>query len=248
MLSPGNLTVDAGSTILLACVGFGVPIPSVSWSTESVHLSNGSRINIYEELVTENEANFVQSILEICSAEEADGGQYTCTVGNALNNASANFELTVTATGGKFYYCTLFSQCVDGTVLFSSVFFFMFIKRRGVVTSVIIFSDRAQIVIHPNQTTAVDAGNAIIFVCMAYGDPNPSISWNRGATVLNNDSRIIFYEELVINSWVTFVQSILMLCSAEEADAGQYSCFAENMFGNDTASFMLTVNAQSKQH
>ena len=98
--------------------------------------------------------------------------------------------------------------------------------------------------IHPSQTTAVDTGNTINFVCVAYGNPNPSITWNRGATVLNNDSRIIIYEELVTN---TFVQSILTLCSAEEADAGQYSCFAENTFGNDTASFVLAVNAQSKQ-
>ena len=45
---------------------------------------------------------------------------------------------------------------------------------------------------------------------------------------------------------MTFLQSILELCSAEEADAGQYSCFADNTFGNDTASFVLTVNAQSK--
>ena len=52
---------------------------------------------------------------------------------------------------------------------------------------------------------------------------------------------------LVTENGVTFVQSILELCSTEEADAGQYSCFAENTLGNDTASFVLTVNAQSKQ-
>jgi len=52
---------------------------------------------------------------------------------------------------------------------------------------------------------------------------------------------------LVTENGVTFVQSILELCSTEEADAGQYSCFAENTLGNDTTSFVLTVNAQSKQ-
>ena len=89
-----------GSTLLLTCVGFGEPTPSVTWSTGGVQLSNNSRITIYEELVTENGVDFVQSILEICSAEEADGGQYSCTVGNALGNASVNFELSVTAAGG----------------------------------------------------------------------------------------------------------------------------------------------------
>ena len=99
----------------------------------------------------------------------------------------------------------------------------------------------------PNQTIAVDAGNAITFVCVAYGIPSPSISWTSGDTVLNNDSRVTIYEEVVTENGVIFVNSILELCSTEEADAGQYSCFADNTLGNDTASFVLTVNAQSKK-
>ena len=102
--------------------------------------------------------------------------------------------------------------------------------------------------IRPNQTTAVDAGNTITFACVAYGDPNPSISWNTGGTPLSNGTRVTIYEELVTENGVTFVQSILELCSAEEADAGQYSCFADNTLGNDTESFELTVNARSKSH
>ena len=104
----------------------------------------------------------------------------------------------------------------------------------------------AQIVIRPNQTTSVDAGNTIVGVCVAYGDPNPSITWNRGGTALSNDSRVTIYEELVTENGVTFVQSIIEVCSAEVSDAGQYSCFTENSFGNDTAVFELTVNAGGK--
>jgi len=100
VISSGNSTVESGSTVLLACVSLGAPSPSVTWSTDSVPLSNSSQIKIYEELITENGVVFVQSILEICSVEEADGGQYICTASNALNNASVNFELSVTATGG----------------------------------------------------------------------------------------------------------------------------------------------------
>ena len=99
----------------------------------------------------------------------------------------------------------------------------------------------------PNQTTTVDAGNTITLVCVANGDPTPSVSWNRRGTALNNDSRVTIYEELMTEIGMTFVQSMLTLCSAEEADAGQYSCFADNTLGNDTALFGLTVNAQSKQ-
>ena len=98
--------------------------------------------------------------------------------------------------------------------------------------------------IRPNPIVAVDAGNTVIFVCVAYGDPSPSISWNRGDTALSNISRIALFEEQVTEIGVTFLRSILTLCSAEEADAGQYSCFADNTLGNDTASFVLTVNPQ----
>ena len=107
-------------------------------------------------------------------------------------------------------------------------------------------SDPAQLVIRPNQTTSLDAGNAVSFTCVAYGVPNPSISWNRGNTLLTNGSRTTSYEQLLIENGVTFVQSILQLCNAEVAEAGQYSCFANNTLGNDTAFFELAV-AQGMQ-
>ena len=107
-------------------------------------------------------------------------------------------------------------------------------------------SDPAQLVIRPNQTIAVDAGNDITFTCVACGVPNPSISWNRGDTPLSNGSQATIYEELVTEDGVTFVHSFLQLRSVEETDAGQYSCFANNTLGNDTAFFELAV-AQGMQ-
>ena len=91
--------MEAGSTITLSCAGFGDPTPSIVWSMGSTQLSNNSQITIHEELVTEVGVNFVHSILEICSIEEANGGVYTCTVGNAIGNTSYNFELSVIAAG-----------------------------------------------------------------------------------------------------------------------------------------------------
>ena len=110
----------------------------------------------------------------------------------------------------------------------------------------VVSSEPAQIVIRPNQMTAVDAGYTITFACVAYGDPHPSISWNTRDTPLNNNSRVTIYEELVTENGITFMQSILELCSAEVVDAGLYSCFTGNTLGNDTTSFVLTVNVPSK--
>ena len=107
-------------------------------------------------------------------------------------------------------------------------------------------ADPAQILIHPNQTTEVDAYNTISFTCVAFGDPVPSITWNKGDTELVNDSRVTIYESVVSSNGVTFMQSILVLCGAEQADAGEYSCFTENTFGNGSVDFVLSVNARGK--
>ena len=109
------------------------------------------------------------------------------------------------------------------------------------ITTSFLFSAPAQLVKRPNQTTTLDAGNAVSFTCVAYGVPNPSISWNRGNILLTNGSQTTIYKELLIENGVTFVQSILQLCNAEVAEAGQYSCFANNTIGRDTASFELAV-------
>ena len=101
------------------------------------------------------------------------------------------------------------------------------------------------IVVRPNQTTSAGVGNTITFVCVAYGIPDPSISWNRGDIVLNNGSQIIIHEVLLALDGVKYLQSILELCSVEEEDAGQYSCLTENSIGNDTAAFALTVNGKA---
>ena len=95
-----------------------------------------------------------------------------------------------------------------------------------------------------NQTIAVDAGSAISLTCVAYGVPIPSISWNNRSTLLRNGSRVTIYEGQLTENGVTFVQSILQLCGAVEADTGQYSCFTNNTLGNDIAFFDLTVGKQ----
>ena len=106
-----------------------------------------------------------------------------------------------------------------------------------------LLSDPAQLVLRSSQTIAVDAGSAISITCVAYGIPVPSISWNNGSTLLRNSSRVTIYKGLLTENGVTFVQSILQLCGAVEADTGQYSCFTNNTHGNDIASFDLSVSS-----
>ena len=100
----------------------------------------------------------------------------------------------------------------------------------------------AQIVLHPVNPTDVPDGDTVLLTCVAYGGLPLSISWSREGSILMNDSqRITIYEEEVEEGGITFIQSILQICSTEANDAGVYSCIAENEAGNDTATFQVTV-------
>ena len=99
-----------------------------------------------------------------------------------------------------------------------------------------------QIVLHPANPTDVLDGDTVLLTCVAYGDLPLSISWSRdGSTLMNYSQRITIFEEEVEEGGITFIQSILQICSTEANDAGVYSCIAENDAGNDTAAFELTV-------
>ena len=112
VLRPVNLTeIPDGDTVLLTCVASGDQPLNISWSREgSVLMNDSQRITIYEEEVEEGGIVFVQSILQICSAESDDAGIYNCTAENDVDNVTANFELTVdvTLSTSKLLHALLF--------------------------------------------------------------------------------------------------------------------------------------------
>ena len=108
-------------------------------------------------------------------------------------------------------------------------------------------ADPAQIVIAP-ESIAVNVGTTVLITCVASGDSPTFITWsNQSEPQLTNSSRVTIYEELVTEGGVTFVQSILEICSVQETDASNYTCSAENDLGTDNATFELAVNPEGKQ-
>ena len=106
--------------------------------------------------------------------------------------------------------------------------------------------NEAQIVIYPSNST-VDAANTVVFACAAYGNPAPDFVWTKGdgTNVTTSDPRINITQELVVESGITFVQSILEFCSVGVSDSSQYSCSAVAPRSSATSpSFQLTVNSQ----
>ena len=103
-----------------------------------------------------------------------------------------------------------------------------------------------QIVIGPEEISETDAGNNIVLTCIAHGNANPSMSWNRGGILLSNGSRHTIYEQVVTKSGVDFVMAILEICSTKPEDAGEYSCTALNSAGSDNYTFELSVSQEGK--
>ena len=222
VVHPNQTTsVGVGNTITFVCVAYGIPDPSISWNRGDTTLSNGSRVTIYEELLTDNGVTFVQSILELCSAEVEDAGQYSCFAENNLGNDTATFVLTV--NGKALAYVCMYCQM--------NVF--------------VLFVGPPQILISPGNST-VEAGSTITLSCAGFGDPTPSIAWSVGSTQLSNNSQITIYEELVTEVGETFVHSILEICSIEEANGGVYTCTVGNAIGNTSYSFELSVTTAGK--
>ena len=55
---------------------------------------------VYNELLTQNNLMFVQSILEICSIETTEGGDYTCNATNGLVSETNTTTITVVDSRG----------------------------------------------------------------------------------------------------------------------------------------------------
>ena len=114
VLSPEDLMVAAGNLLGVACVAFGDPLPSISWSKDGATLENDIQITILENLVAttdpdiaiyEHRVNksgvmFVRSVMRIRHMRLIDRGQYSCSAHNGFTNASSSSFL-VTVTGKK---------------------------------------------------------------------------------------------------------------------------------------------------
>ena len=93
-----SITVDAGTTVTYVCVGYGEDEPpNIIWEFGDQLLSNdtSSLVTIYENQLMENRLVFTQSILELCSVEVENAGNYSCTANNSRGSNSSSFTLNV---------------------------------------------------------------------------------------------------------------------------------------------------------
>ena len=101
VISPENTSTVAGSTTVLACVGYGSP--SVTWSKDGAVLVNNSQIIIFDDQVTSRGFTFTKSVLQLCDTQGMDSGQYSCSIESVDGTQSATFELSVTPNVGTLF-------------------------------------------------------------------------------------------------------------------------------------------------
>ena len=108
------------------------------------------------------------------------------------------------------------------------------VTRINVLTLLLIIV-APQITTHPQNKTVTE-GNNITLSCNASGDPEPTISWFRGGSVLTRDDARIF---LGADS------KQLTITSIKRNNTGEYRCVANNSAGNATSD-AAKLNVQCK--
>uniref|UniRef100_A0A452GNE6 Uncharacterized protein n=1 Tax=Gopherus agassizii TaxID=38772 RepID=A0A452GNE6_9SAUR len=92
VMPKGPVTVKAGKSISLDCLGMGDPRPLVRWS----RLGTRQKLEHQKLLPLES-----QAVLQILAAKPEDAGTYICMAQNSIGSAQVQVEVSVEAANGK---------------------------------------------------------------------------------------------------------------------------------------------------
>uniref|UniRef100_A0A8C0JBH2 Heparan sulfate proteoglycan 2 n=1 Tax=Chelonoidis abingdonii TaxID=106734 RepID=A0A8C0JBH2_CHEAB len=92
VMPKGPVTVKAGKSISLDCLGMGDPRPLVRWSRLGVR----QKLEHQKLLPLES-----QAVLQISAAKPEDAGTYICMAQNSIGSAQVQVEVSVEAANGK---------------------------------------------------------------------------------------------------------------------------------------------------
>lgn len=284
MIAPSGSVVIENTTVLLTCVVYGNPLPAtITWTRNNYTIYNYTDVTIYTDVIEVGGAEFLHSVLELCSVSEDDAGYYTCSANGSAGSDYESFRLIVQPLGMWVYYniwCFKFlmlcchvifpslllppffprslnsflpPSCYPSLHHFSSLFLPPSISLSSAPPSspppphsVSLFLTTAppEIVIAPPDTLIYE-GNTVLFTCVAFGFPLPSLAWYGSQTgLLGNTTgggRFSIYNETFNQTGIQFAMSVLEICDAEFTDEGQYGCVASSDSGYDSVYFNLTV-------
>lgn len=99
----------------------------------------------------------------------------------------------------------------------------------------------AELLVYPDRLVSVVAGSAGSLTCVAYGQPQPSITWLKDGVPIENGSYATIYDTYLVDANMSFAQSILEICMFLPEQDGNYSCYTENQLGNFSFPFEINV-------
>ena len=94
-IAPPDTEVMLTNTVLFTCVGYGYPLPAISWSFQGNEITNNSRVLLFTDVLSLNGSVFIQSVLQLCGVESSDEGDYTCVLSNIAGYDQSNFFVDV---------------------------------------------------------------------------------------------------------------------------------------------------------
>ena len=80
------------------------------------------------------------------------------------------------------------------------------------------------------------------FSCQATGEPVPNISWYFNSIAINSSNSSKYNISNSIN--ITLITSVFTIINTHSSDVGTYTCYANNIFGDDQNSGVLTINGK----
>lgn len=102
VVAPENTTAVMGNTVIFSCAATGGPALYIQWFKDGSELANDSRVTIYTPYNTQDNV-FSISMLEICSLELEDYGEYSCRVSVGASSDTSYFTLEVVE--GAYFPC-----------------------------------------------------------------------------------------------------------------------------------------------
>lgn len=89
IVHPDDVVIPAGDSVLLTCIGYGMPVPSISWQKNGENLTDSSlKFTVTETNVFVEDTVFVKSVLLLCNVSDLDSGNYTCIADNTIQRPS----------------------------------------------------------------------------------------------------------------------------------------------------------------
>lgn len=202
---PTYSTASTGQTVRMTCAAYGIPTPSITWTRVTTDLA----------------AKLADSNSGYKKYDQ------TVTVNGTVFAVSVLEICDVGITETDEFTCSADNGISGVGVASGEAKFFLSVTGSA-------SEPPAVIVRPPTDGATVDYGSTIEAVCVAYGNPIPTITWAKGGcTDMSCNDNAKVFNEVVTYSDVSFRKSILQLCNVSESDVGSYSCSAMNGIGGE---------------